>query len=87
MAALIDSMTPTEVSVTLVNVSQVTPRTVIVQAGAYAEHRFTAVKVGDESHPLDGSQLTVNLVPGAGTRLTFTMKRYSSTPTMAFPWN
>ena len=87
VAALIDSMTPTDVSVTLVNVSQITPRTVVVQAGAYAEHRFTAVKVGEESRPLDGSQLTVKLAPGAGTRLTFTMKRYSSTPTMAFPWN
>ncbi len=87
VAALIDELTPDRVSVTLVNVSQVAPRTVVVQAGAYAEHRFTAVKVGEESLPLDGSQLTVNLAPGAGTRLIFTMKRYSEQPTMAFPWN
>ncbi len=87
VAALIDEMTADSVSLTLVNVSQLAPRTVIVQAGGYAEHRFTAVKIGDQSQPLDGPHLSVTLAPGAGTRLTLKMTRHSSTPTMAFPWH
>ncbi len=87
VAALIDEMTDDRVSVTLVNISQLAPRTVIVQAGGYAEHRLTAVQIGEQSQPLNGSHLSVKLAPGAGARLTLTMQRYSSTPTMAFPWH
>lgn len=87
VGALIDEMTGDRVSVTLVNVNQLEPRTVIVQAGGYAEHRFTSLKIGDKSQPVDGTQVTVKLAPGAGARLQFAMKRYANVPTMAFPWN
>ena len=42
VAALVDSMSATEVAVTLVNLDQTEARTVVVQAGAYGEHRFAA---------------------------------------------
>jgi hypothetical protein len=87
VAALIDELTADRVSVTLVNVNQLVPRTLIVQAGAYAEHRFTSLKIGDQSQPLDGTHVTVTLAPGSGARLTFTMNRYASPPTMTFPWD
>jgi hypothetical protein len=87
VAALIDEMTADQVSVTLVNVNQLESRRVIVQAGGYAEHRFTSVKLGDKSLPFDSSQMQVELAPGSGARLTLGMKRYINKPTMAFPWN
>jgi hypothetical protein len=87
VAALIDEMTADQVSVTLVNVNQLESRRVIVQAGGYAEHRFTSVKLGDKSLPFDSSQMQVELAPGSGARLTLGMKRYVNKPTMAFPWN
>ena len=87
VAALIDEMTADQVSVTLVNVNQIEARRVIVQAGGYAEHRFTSAKLGDKTLPLDASHLTVELAPGSGARLTLTMKRYVNRPTMAFSWN
>jgi hypothetical protein len=87
VAALIDEMTADQVSVTLINVNQLESRRVIVQAGGYAEHRFTSVKLGDKSLPLDSPQLTIELAPGSGARLTLGMKRYVNKPTMAFPWN
>ena len=40
MAALADSMSATDVAVTLVNLSQVAGRSLVMQAGAYGEHRF-----------------------------------------------
>jgi len=79
-------MTADRVSVTLVNVNQLEPRTVILQAGGYAEHRFTSVKQGGVTLPIDGSHVTVKLAPGAGARLQCTMKRFVDEPTMAFPW-
>ncbi len=87
VAALIDELTDDRVSVTLVNVNQLEARRVIVQAGGYAEHRFTAVKVGDRSRPLDGSHITVVLAPGAGARLSFITQRYVNEPSMGFPWH
>jgi hypothetical protein len=72
--------------VTLVNVDQLAPRTVLVQAGGYAEHRFTSVSVGDLTRQLAGPHLAVTLFPGAGARLSFTMQRYVNQPTMALPW-
>ena len=80
-------MTADQVSVTLVNVNQLESRRVIVQAGGYTEHRFTSVKLGDKSSPLDSPHLTLELAPGSGARLTLGMKRYVNKPTMAFPWN
>jgi hypothetical protein len=86
VAALIDEMTEDRVSVTIVNVNQLESRKMIIQAGGYAEHRFTSVKFGDKEQQLAGARLTVNLAPGAGERLSFTMKRYVNQPTMDFPW-
>lgn len=87
VAALIHELTPARVSVTLVNVNQLEARRVVVQGGGYAEHRFTSVQLGDSTQPLDSSHVTVQLAPGSGARLSFTMERYAGTPTMAFPWD
>ena len=42
VGALIESLKDDEVVVNLVNTSPVNPRTLIVQAGAYAEHQITS---------------------------------------------
>lgn len=87
VAGLIDEMTADRVTVTLVNVNQLQPRRVVVQAGGYAEHRFTSVKIGAKDLKLDGANVTVELAPGAGGRLSFTMQRYAGLPTLDFPWD
>lgn len=87
VAALIDEMTDERISVTLVNVNQLQTRRVVVQAGGYAEHRFTAFQMGDKASPLDSPSVTVELAPGAGEKLSFTMKRFVNQPTMKFPWH
>ena len=85
---MIERLTDDEVVVNLVNVSPVNPRTLIVQAGAYAEHQFTSVTsdAGDEI-AIDESSFRVKLAPGAGAKLTIKMQRYQNPPTFSFPWD
>ena len=86
VAALVDGLTADGVAVTLVNVNQLEPRTVIIQAGGYAEHEFASVTVDGREHAIKGPHLTVRLAPGAGGRLMIATRRYVNRPTMRFPW-
>jgi hypothetical protein len=72
--------------VTLVNLNATRARTVVVQAGAYAEHQFESVESGGRTTRLNARDVTVNLAPGAGATLTLATRRYVNRPTVAFPW-
>lgn len=73
---------------TLVNTNPVAARTVTVQGGAYGEHQILSVALGEgAATPVGSSAFTLRLAPGAGTRLTFKMKRYTNAPTLSFPWD
>ncbi|PZR37121.1 hypothetical protein [Caulobacter segnis] len=87
VAALVERLSDDQAVVTVVNTNQVVTRTVTVQAGAYAEHQFLGVAIGDgPAAALDASSHTLRLDPGAGARLTFKMKRHVNPPTLSFPW-
>ncbi|MBI3695892.1 MAG: hypothetical protein HY238_13760 [Acidobacteria bacterium] len=79
VAALVEKLTPDSVTLTLVNTNQVQSRTVLLQAGAYAEHQFLSAG----STAIRSSRLTVRLSPGCGSRLTLQMKRYANPPTLS----
>ena len=87
VAALIEKMTDDEVVVTLVNINQLDSRTVVVQAGGYAEHQFVSITNGDSNLGIDSFHFSVKLAPGSGGRLTLKMRRYVNQPTMTFPWD
>ncbi|MFO0916739.1 MAG: hypothetical protein U0872_00285 [Planctomycetaceae bacterium] len=86
VAALVDEMTGDKTSVTLVNVSPVHPRRVVIQAGGYGEHQFTTAKANGQSVDVNDRQLTIELAPGSGARLELGTKRYQNQPTLAWPW-
>jgi len=86
VAALVDGLSAGGVTVTLVNTGQVEARRVVVQAGAYAEHRFVAVRADGQCVAVGGPHFTVDLAPGCGCRLEIETARYVNTPTFAFPW-
>ncbi|MDA1165941.1 MAG: hypothetical protein O3B13_22825, partial [Planctomycetota bacterium] len=89
--------------VTLVNTDQLSTKTVIIQAGGYGEHQFTAgemrpgpsvSKPRADSAEADQSRfdvnrrtLTVQLEPGCGARLILGTSRYVNAPTLSFPWS
>jgi hypothetical protein len=86
IAALVSELTDTKTVVTLVNTSDTDARTVIVQGGAYGEHRFVSVEHDGQSHPLNARTFAVRLEPQSGAKLTLTMKRYAEPPTIPRPW-
>lgn len=86
VAALVSELGDRRTVVTLVNLSATAPRTVIVQAGAYAEHQFASVEWNGRARSLNAPDVTVQLAPGAGAKVTFATRRYVNRPTVVFPW-
>ncbi|MBN1640863.1 MAG: hypothetical protein JXA09_06485 [Anaerolineae bacterium] len=87
VAALVEAISEEGVRVRLVNVDPLAPRDVLLQAGAYGEHRFTEARVAGGGAPLaiGDRYLTVRLGPGAEARLDLGMARYANVPSYAFP--
>jgi hypothetical protein len=86
VGALISEMSDTGTTVTLVNLNTTTPRTLVVQGGAYAEHLIESVEWNGKTIPVGKPSFTVTLNPGAGGKLALKMKRYASDPTVKFPF-
>jgi len=87
VAALVEKLTADSVTVTLVNTNPLQSRRVVVQGGAFAEHQILDLRVGDQTTPIDRSQVTIHLGPGTGSQLTLRTRRYANQPTFAFPWD
>jgi hypothetical protein len=87
VAALVETLTADTAAVILVNLDPSDTRSIVVQAGGYREHSFTAATHDDHAVSLDGPLLNVRLAPGAGGRLTLKMKRYVNPPTLSQPWD
>ncbi len=87
VGALVGKLGADSMTLTLVNTDQVGAREVIVQGGAYAEHRFASVAVDGQVVAVGDSAFRVHLAPGAGSTLEIQMQRYANPPTFAFPWD
>jgi hypothetical protein len=87
VGALVSEISDTRTVVTLVNLSPNETREVIVQGGAYGEHRFDSVERDGRVTPLDAARFTVRLAPGSGATLALATRRYVNAPTVAFPWD
>lgn len=86
VAALVESMTATTTTLTLVNVSVVEPRDVFVQAGAYGEHQCERIDFRDKTVPIGDRGFAVRLAPGCGETFTLHVKRFVNPPTLSAPW-
>ena len=101
VAALVDKLEPDAAGIQLVNLNRTETRSVIVQAGAFGEHRFTQVRFEeadpDESNPsvepatrsltVNGKRFAVELPPSTSIRLDAHMTRFVNQPSYAFPWH
>jgi hypothetical protein len=87
VAALVQALGDRSTQMTLVNLNPREARSVIVQGGAYAEHRIDSVTLDGRSIETGGRDVTIRLEPGCGAELTLAMTRYANRPTLDFPWN
>jgi hypothetical protein len=58
---------------------------VVVQGGAYGEHRIESVSVSGQTTRVRDRSFGVTLKPGAGAVLSIGMSRYAAQPTARFP--
>jgi hypothetical protein len=91
VAALVDRLRPDRVGIQLVNLSRDQTRRLIVQAGAFGEHRFSRVghTDGEGEHNVDvgANHVEVVLSPGSSIGLDCGLERFASRPSYAFPWH
>jgi hypothetical protein len=86
IGALVSAMSDTSTTLTLVNLNTTTPRTLVVQGGAYAEHQVESIDLNGKTTAVGKPSFTVTLAPGAGATLSLKMRRYASDPTVKFPF-
>ena len=87
VGALVSQLSDSQTVVTLVNLNNTEPRTLMMQGGAYGEHQFESVTIGEKTTRIDSALLSVQLNPGSGERLTLRMNRYANPPTVLHPWH
>ena len=95
VAALVDKLEADRVGIQLVNLSRTETRNVIVQAGAFGEHRFAEVQfqttdqegLSERTVPVDSKYFVVELPPSTSIRLEGGIQRFVNQPSYAFPWH
>ncbi len=85
VGALVSEIGPEHVRVTLCNTSPLDERRLLIQAGAFGEHRFTEVEAEGERRQVDGGTLRVTLAPGSSAELRLGMRRFAQRPTYSRP--
>ncbi|MEU6843509.1 hypothetical protein ABZ930_16705 [Streptomyces sp. NPDC046716] len=86
VAALVSDIRPEHTVVELVNLGDAA-RSLLVQAGSFAEHRITAVRADDgPEQPADGPYVRVALHGRTRLRLTLTMTLRARRAAIASPW-
>ena len=87
VAALVSAVDQGGFTLQLVNTSVELPRTVIVQAGAFAEHTFLSVAVdGGTEQAINASSVAVDLQPAATMLMRFRVGRHTNDPRLQDPW-
>lgn len=87
VAALVEKIEPRAVTLTLVNTSPLTERTVTVQLGGYGENRCRSIQSRAGTTACDGRAFTVRLTPTSSQTFVIAVDRYAYRPTLDFPWD
>ena len=87
VAALVERMSDDRLTLSLVNVSPVESRTLVIQGGSFGEHQIVAVTQEGVRTQVADSSFQVVLAPGSGTTLEIEQRRYVNKPSYEFPWN
>ena len=100
VAALVEDLKADRVVLNLVNLSVIESRRVIVQAGAFGEHSFSAISYQEQKgneggnherevikKEVNNTYFVVDLQPGTSIKLNIGLRRFVNKPSYAFPWH
>lgn len=87
VSALVSHFDQNTITLTLVNSDALHAQSVIIQAGSFAEHQITHVKIASTATPVNKQWLDVDIAPGSGATLTITVQRYQHAPSYVTPWH
>ena len=92
VAALVHRNDQEGVGLTLANLHPMDSRRVVVQAGAFAEHRFTTASYADDegmatTTQLNGEYVEFELGPGTVFQVQLGMERFCRQPAYGLPWD
>ncbi|MCU4742487.1 hypothetical protein [Natronoglomus mannanivorans] len=87
VAALVERVDDDGIELTLINCGG-QDRELVVQAGAYGEHEFTAVRTDGESDERRPESSAIHVALPSGTRVSIdaNLERFANDPSYAFPW-
>ena len=98
VSALVEKLEKGQTTIYLINLSPVHERKLIVQAGAFGEHRFTDVSFSkstkkddgtfsteDQKQSINGKYVEVVLPPASSIRLNLGIQRFVNKPSYYFP--
>ncbi len=85
IAVLVEALADTSTTITVVNLSAVHERRMIIRGGGYGEHRIDAVQLGDQRIAVGQRDVPLRIAPGAGVQLVLQMARHALKPTLDWP--
>lgn len=87
VAGLVDRIAGERLWVQLVNTSPQHARRLVLQSGAFGEHRFAWARAGSDgaTMPVEGPLLGVELAPAGALTLEIELKRFHRQPSYAQP--
>ena len=90
VAALVSDLESSSTTLELVNTSSVVEKTLVMQAGAFGEHKFTDIQdlnSNNKTYSVNSKEVKIILKPGRTVRLKLGYKRYCNTPSYDQPLN
>ncbi len=92
VGAIVDSLSATSIGMKISNTSTTTSHSLVIQAGAFGEHRFTCVEIkldsgSSQKHQIESKWFQIDLGVQAGATLIFTVERYVNSPSYETPFS
>jgi len=86
VSALVSQISACRFRLQLINLNPVSPRSVVSLAGAFGEHQFKSVAIGEKTISVNSKWLQVDLQPRCGITLDIETDRFVNPPKYDFPW-
>jgi len=86
VAALVSEIKADGIDITLINLSPVTQKQLLIQAGAFGEHNFISADVEDNIFKINDNMFKVILNPASIIKMRLITDRYKNTPHYQYPF-